>query len=83
MLGTTSGGILEEVSRNAGGRAAGKVDALLRLPQVLKLIPVSRSTWYAGLRSGRFPPGVQVTRRCVAWRESDVKAVIDSLRTAH
>jgi predicted DNA-binding transcriptional regulator AlpA len=29
--------------------------ALLRLPQVLALVPVCASTWWAGVRSGKFP----------------------------
>ena len=31
----------------------------VRLPTVLSLIPVSRSTWWAGIRSGRFPAPVR------------------------
>lgn len=27
----------------------------LRLPSVFKLIPVSRSTWWDGIREGRYP----------------------------
>jgi predicted DNA-binding transcriptional regulator AlpA len=74
---------LESFSKVADGRPVGKVDALLRLSRVLELIPVSRSTWYEGVRSGRFPKGVQITPRCVAWRESEVRAVIESLPTVH
>jgi IS5 family transposase len=34
--------------------------ALLRLPQVLALIPVSRSNWLAGVRAGRYPQPIKL-----------------------
>lgn len=41
---------------------------LVRLPTILKVIPVSRSTWWAGVKSGRFPKSVRVGVRITAWR---------------
>ena len=52
------------------------VDGFLRLPEVLVLIPVSRSGWWAGIRAGRYPRGVKLGPRTTAWRASasaDVK----------
>ena len=43
-------------------------NALLRLPQVLALIPVSRSAWWAGCKSGRYPKPVKLGPRTTAWR---------------
>jgi prophage regulatory protein len=53
-------------------------DRLLRLRQVLELIPVSRSTWFAGVRSGRFPSPVRVGARAVAWRQGDIQKIVQS-----
>lgn len=50
----------------------------LRLPEVLKLYPVSRSTWWAGVRAGRFPQPVKIGERCTAWRAEDIRALIES-----
>ncbi|MCI1005188.1 AlpA family phage regulatory protein [Herbaspirillum sp. C7C8] len=52
-------------------------DALLRLPAVLNLIPVGRSTWYAGINDGRYPEPVRLGRRCVAWRMRDIQKVLN------
>lgn len=49
----------------------------LRLPKVLKLYPVSGSTWWAGVRAGRFPQPVKIGERCTAWRCEDIRALID------
>jgi predicted DNA-binding transcriptional regulator AlpA len=34
--------------------------AFFRLPQVLKLVSVSRSSWYDGVKSGKYPPGIKI-----------------------
>jgi len=54
-------------------------DPLLRLPEVLRLFPVSRSAWYQGIAEKRFPPGVKLSERTVAWRRSDIDRLIQSL----
>jgi prophage regulatory protein len=59
----------------AGAPLAGD-DQLLRLPEVLKLFPVSRATWYKGVKEGHFPPPVKLTARAVAWRKSDITALL-------
>ncbi len=51
-------------------------DSLLRLPEVLALVPVSRATWYAGVKSGRYPRPVSLGPRCVAWRASDIQRLV-------
>ena len=51
----------------------------LRLPQVLELIPVSRSTWWAGCKSGRYPKPVKLGPRTSAWRVADIQALLEQL----
>ena len=49
----------------------------LRLKQVLTLIPVSRSTWWAGVRSGRYPkPTYSLGERITAWSIEDIMALL-------
>ncbi|WP_164075594.1 helix-turn-helix transcriptional regulator [Stenotrophomonas maltophilia] len=54
----------------------------LRLPGVLRLYPVSRSTWWAGVRSGRYPQPVKLGERCTAWRVEDIRALIERVASA-
>ncbi len=56
--------------------------AYLRLPQVLAVYPVSRSTWWAGVRNGRYPKPVRLSARCTAWRAEDIRALLESIRHA-
>lgn len=40
-------------------------------------IPVSKSTWWAGVKDGRFPAPVKLGPRITAWRVADIRALID------
>ena len=51
---------------------------LLRLPQVLAVVPVSRSTWLAGVKTGRFPRPMKLGPRVTAWRRKDILELIES-----
>ena len=51
----------------------------LRLPQVLEIFPVSKSTWWQGIREGKYPKPVKLSVRTSAWRESDIDDLIDRL----
>ncbi|WP_097012956.1 helix-turn-helix transcriptional regulator [Pseudodesulfovibrio profundus] len=51
----------------------------VRLPQVLSVIPLSRSTWLRGVKSGKYPQPVSLTERTRAWRVEDILELIDSL----
>lgn len=45
---------------------------LLRLPPVMALTGLGRSSIYAGMRAGTFPGSVRLSTRAVAWREAEV-----------
>ncbi len=39
-------------------------------------IPVGRSTWWAGVKDGRFPKPVKLGLRITVWRAEDVRALV-------
>ena len=49
----------------------------VRLPQVLAVFPVSKTSWYRGIESGVYPQPVQLSARTVAWRVDDIRALIE------
>lgn len=53
-------------------------EGYVRLPQVLAVIPVSKSTWWNGVASGKYPSGVKLSPKTTAWRVSDIRALIDN-----
>jgi prophage regulatory protein len=41
------------------------------------IIPVSKSTWWAGVASGRFPKPVKLSPGITAWRVEDIRTFIE------
>lgn len=51
----------------------------VRLPQVLRVIPVGKTCWWDGVKSGRYPKPVKLSARCTAWRAEDIHRLIDEI----
>jgi predicted DNA-binding transcriptional regulator AlpA len=50
----------------------------VRLPTILAVFPVSRSAWWAGVSSGKYPKPVKLSERTTAWRVEDIRALIEN-----
>ena len=63
-----------EHTRHASTTVNGDVESslLLRLPAVMKLTGLGRSTIYRMVAEHRFPCPVRITNRAVAWRRTDL-----------
>lgn len=47
-------------------------------PPIPPIIPVSKSTWWAGVKSGRYPqPVKKLGPKITAWKVSDIRALIE------
>jgi prophage regulatory protein len=57
-------------------------EGYMRLPAVLSVFPVSKSTWWAGISAGRFPKGVKLGPRITAWKVKDIRKLIESVEAA-
>lgn len=44
----------------------------LRLPEVLRIIPIGRSTWWQGIKEGRYPRAIKLGPRTTAWSRADI-----------
>lgn len=53
----------------------------LRLSTILQLIPISKSTWWKGVQTGRFPKPVKLGIRVSAWRVTDIQQLIQIYNT--
>jgi prophage regulatory protein len=45
---------------------------------IAPLLPVSRSAFWAGVKSGRFPQPVRLGARTVAWRGYEIQEILDN-----
>jgi len=51
----------------------------VRLAQILEVIPLGKTCWWEGVKSGRFPKPVKLSARCVGWKAEDIHALIKEL----
>jgi len=54
----------------------------VRVKQILNVIPVSKSTWWDGVKSGRFPQSIKLGPRITVWKAEDIRNLIDDLASA-
>lgn len=67
-----------------------KPDGFLRLPHIIgnpnaeppipPIIPVCATTWWAGIKEGRYPKGIKLSPRVTVWRATDVFAIINQAK---
>ena len=48
-------------------------------PAIPALIPVGRTTWLNGVKSGKYPKPVKLGERMTAWRVSDIRDLIEKM----
>ncbi len=56
-------------------------NALIRLPQVLEVLPICRSSFYNGIKSGDYPQPIHIGRTS-AWRTADIVDLLERLGRA-
>ena len=54
----------------------------VRIGTVLTFIPVGKSTWWAGVKSGRYPKPIKLGPKVTAWRAEDIHALIEYYSTS-
>jgi prophage regulatory protein len=77
-------------SNDASRYASLPVDGFVRAAQFLgdrkrgipPLLPISRSAWYAGVASGRWPPGIKLGPRTTAWKSSAIRSILAEFERA-
>ncbi len=59
-------------------------EGFLRLNQIVgdkttpAIIPISKSSWWAGVKEGRFPQPIKLGKRTTVWRMSDIRQLIEN-----
>ncbi len=62
-----------------------QIEEFLRLNQIVgskttpAIIPISKSSWWAGVKEGRFPQPVKLGKRTTVWRMSDIRLLIEEV----
>lgn len=48
----------------------------VRLPDIIKVFPIGKSTWWAKVKSGEYPQPVKLGPRTTAWKVEDIRALL-------
>lgn len=56
-----------------------ELETYLRLKMVLDIIPVSRSTWYRGIKNGVYPKQVKLSHKVAAWKLSEIRQCLNRI----
>ena len=51
-------------------------EGFVRLPQILAVIPVGKTQFWEGIKTGKFPEPIKLGPRTTAWRVDDIRALI-------
>lgn len=54
-------------------------NGFVRIPTILSFFPVSKSTWWAGVKSGKYPKPVK-HGGATFWKAEDIHALIESVQ---
>ena len=49
-------------------------------PPIEPIIPISKSSWWNGVRKGKYPKPVKLGENTTVWHEDDIRELIKSLK---
>ncbi len=48
-----------------------------RLPQIIELFPMCKSSWWAGVKSGKYPKGHRIGKNITVWLKIDILRLLE------
>lgn len=80
-------------SRVVKKKMAKNINGLVRLKQIIgdskatppipAIIPISKSSWWNGVKSGKYPQPIKLGERTTVWKIEDILAFIDSMEATN
>jgi predicted DNA-binding transcriptional regulator AlpA len=58
-------------------------DRLIKLPEVLKMVGMSKTTWYNGVASGKYPRPIKRSSHDTVWPLSTIQKLIADTIAEH
>jgi len=52
-------------------------EGLVRVSQIVRFLPISKCTWWNGVRAGRYPKPIKLGPNTTVWRAEDVRALAE------
>jgi len=54
-------------------------EGVVRLPSVLAVLGISKSSFYEGIKTGKYPSGKLLSQRCRVWSAAQIRVLLSSL----
>ncbi len=61
-----------DLANGSADRSAPNLSRLIRLPEVIRRVGISRSAIYKRMAEGRFPRSRSLGPKCAVWLEADI-----------
>lgn len=55
-------------------------EGFVRLPVIIRILGIGKTSWWCGIKDGRFPKPVKLGPRTSAWRVGDIRTLIASFK---
>ena len=49
------------------------------IPAIQPIIPVAKSTWWDGVKKGKYPKPYKIGNNATVWRSYEIQALVDDL----
>ena len=54
-------------------------EGFVRLPVIINVLGIGKTTWWCGIKEGRYPKPVKLSTNISAWKVQDIRALIAKL----
>ena len=54
-------------------------EGFVRLPQVLRVLGIGKTTFWEGIKAGRFPAPIKLGPRMSVWKVDDIRSLISRI----
>ncbi|MFZ2172248.1 MAG: AlpA family phage regulatory protein [Methylococcaceae bacterium] len=54
-------------------------EGFVRLPSVLAVLGISKTTYYDGIKAGKYPPGKLLSRFCRVWSVTEIRDLLSKI----
>lgn len=52
-------------------------------PPIPAIIPISKSSWWNGVKTGKYPKPYKLGERTTVWRVEDIRNFMDNMEAVH
>lgn len=55
----------------------------MRIQEVLRYVPIGKSTWWKGIKEGKFPKGRKIGPKTTVWSKKDILGLLQKIELSN